>query len=115
MRKLASRLVRYSGDGRNSLARTYRRAWLFLGIPCLVVIAAIIGARRDTPLVHFLYWLAAVWIVLVRYVEAGAASGESLQPNRSAIRQWSRFSVILGAAAISLYVLVRSLVAWRLS
>jgi hypothetical protein len=84
-----------------------------VGIPFIVLIAVIIAMRRDTAIAHFLYWLGAVWIVLVRYVEATASSDESLRPSRTAFRHWSRFSVILGAAAISLYVLVRSLVAWR--
>jgi hypothetical protein len=113
MRKLARRTCRPPGSETQPLLPIFRGAWLLAGIPLLVLFAVIIATGRDSTLVHFLYWLTAVWIVLVRYVEAGAASGESMMPNRPATRQWARFSAILGAAAVSLYVLVTSLVAWR--
>jgi len=85
--------------------RLFRLFFLSGGITALIVFAVLIAVRWDPGLADFLFWLAAIWIVLVRYVECGCSSGEFLRPTRPALWTWRRFSVILLIAAASLYAL----------
>jgi hypothetical protein len=95
------------GSPGGGLRRAFHAAWLYGGIPFLAACAAAVALGRLPGLADFLFWLAAVWIVLVRYVEFSLASGESLQPSRIAFRQWRRFSAILVVASVGLYALAR--------
>jgi hypothetical protein len=63
--------------------------------------------RWDHGMADFLFWLTAIWISLVRYVESSCSGGEFLQPSRPALRKWLRFSAILVIAAVFLYALAR--------
>ncbi|OGD13051.1 MAG: hypothetical protein A2W20_02635 [Candidatus Aminicenantes bacterium RBG_16_66_30] len=107
MRKLARRVCRPHRGHDDALSRIYRGAWLYGGIPFLILSAVLIATRRAPGLADFIFWLAAIWIVIVRYVECGCSSGEFLRPTRPALRTWRRFSVILLIAAASLYALAR--------
>ena len=81
--------------------------FLWVGISALVVLAVLVAVRWDPGLADFLFWLAAVWIVLVRYMRSGSPDGPFQQPGRPAHRKWLRFSAILVIAAASLYALAR--------
>jgi hypothetical protein len=89
------------------LRRAFHAAWLYGGIPFLAACAAAVALGRFPGLADFLFWLAAVWVVFVRYVEFSLASGEDLKPSRRAFRHWQRFSGILVVAALGLYALAR--------
>ena len=65
----------------------------------MVVLAVLVAVRWDPGLADFLFWLTAIWIVLVRYMESSSSDGESLQLSRPALRKWLRFSAILVIAA----------------
>jgi hypothetical protein len=73
----------------------------------LALLAVLIAIRWDPGLADFLFWLTAIWIVLVRYMGSGASNGEFLPLSRPALRNWLRFSAILGIVAASLYALAR--------
>jgi hypothetical protein len=89
------------------LTRAYRSAWRFGGIPFLVLCAVLIASGRLTGLADFLFWLAAGWTVLIRYVEAGCSQQDFLCPTRAARRAWRRFAVLLAAGAGALYAVAR--------
>jgi hypothetical protein len=91
----------------DDLRRAFHAAWLYGGLPFLAVCAVTVALGGFPGLADFLFWLGAVWIVLVRYVEFSVASGESLKPSRPALRQWQRFSGILVLSSLGLYVLAR--------
>ena len=82
--------------------------FLWGGIPVLAVFAVLVAVRWDPGLADFLFWLTAIWIVLVRYMESSSSDGEFLQLSRTALRKWLRFSAILVMAAAILYALARS-------
>jgi hypothetical protein len=107
MRKLAGRLFRPRREGRNDLTRICRGAWLYVGIPFLLLSAVLVGTRRAPGLADFMFWLGAIWIIVARYVESGCSSGEFSEPSRAELRQWGRFSGILVMAAASLYALAK--------
>jgi hypothetical protein len=87
--------------------RIYRAAWLYGGIPFLVLTAILIAAGRAPGLADFLFWLAVIWMVMVRYAEFGCLSEGSLQPCGAALRRWRRFSAILVVAGGVLYALAK--------
>lgn len=107
MRKSISRVCRPHGVQRDGLSRLYRGAWLYGGIPFLVLSAIFIATRRAPGLADFIFWLAAIWIGLVRYVESSGSLEKFLQPSRPALRKWQRFCVILMMVVVSLYALAR--------
>lgn len=106
--KKAQREARGPGQVRGaSLSGIFRAAWIYGGIPFLVLTAILIAAQRLSGLADLLYWLGVVWMAMVRYAEAGGEAEVSLQPSRSGLRKWWRFSIILGIAAGGLYALAK--------
>jgi hypothetical protein len=95
------------GAAGDSLRRAFHSAWLYGGIPFLAACAVAVALGRLPGLADFLFWLGAVWIALVRYVEYSVSSGEGLKPNRLGFRQWRRFSGILVMASLGIYALAR--------
>jgi hypothetical protein len=87
--------------------RLFRLFFLWGGIFALIVFAVLIAVRWDHGMADFLFWLTAIWISLVRYVESSCSGGEFLRPSRPALRKWRRFCVILVMAAVFLYALAR--------
>lgn len=85
--------------------RLFISFFLWGGIFALIVLAVLIAVRWDPGLAVFLFWLTAIWIALVRYVESSCSAGGFLQPSRPALRKWRRFCGILAIAAIFLYAL----------
>jgi len=81
----------------------------------LVVLAVLVAVRWDPGLADFLFWLTAVWIVLVRYMKSSSSDGQFQQPSRPALRKWLLFSAILVIAAASLYTLARIVASLRQS
>jgi len=91
----------------NAPPRLFRSFFLWGGISALIVLAVLITVRWDHGLADFLFWLTAIWISLVRYVESSCSGGEFLQPSRPALRKWRRFCVILVMAAVFLFALAK--------
>jgi len=109
MKKAKHRACSHDRVQDDGLSRIYRAAWLYGGIPFLILTSIFIAARRGAGLADFLFWLAVIWIALVRYVEASCWTEGFLQPSRAALGQWWRFSVIFGVAAGILYALAKIL------
>ncbi len=106
--KEAKRGVRRPKRARgDNLSGIFRAAWIYGGIPFLALTAILIAAWRSSGLADLLYWLGAVWIIMVRYAEAASAAEGSLQPSPSGLRKWRRFSIILGIAAGGLYAVAK--------
>lgn len=85
------------------LVRAYRGAWRFGGVPFLVLCAVLLAAGRLPGLADFLFWLAAGWIVLIRYVEAGCSGEDFLCPGPDARRKWRLFAIVTAVGAAALY------------
>jgi hypothetical protein len=85
------------------LVRAYRSAWRFGGVPFLVLCAVLLAAGRLPGLADFLFWLAAAWIVLIRYVESGCSDQDFMCPSPAERRKWRRFAVVMAAGAAALY------------
>ncbi len=85
------------------------------GISILAVLAVLVAVRWDPGLADFLFWLAAIWIALVRYMISSSSEGQFQQPSRPALRKWLLFSAIILMAAASLYALARMAASLRRS
>jgi hypothetical protein len=107
VRKIAHRVIRGRDEPEDVLCRAFRRAWLYGGLPFLMLTALIIAAQRAPGFADFLYGLGVVWIAFVRYAEFGCQAKGSLQPSRTGLRQWRRFLGVLAAAAAVLYSLAK--------
>lgn len=107
MKKPKHRVRRPAGAREDSLSRAYRLAWLYGGIPFVVLAAIFIAAGRAPGLADFLFWVAVIWIVIVRYVELSCLAEGFLQPSPDSLRKWRRFAVVLAIAGGVLYSLAR--------
>lgn len=107
MRKFKRRACRPHGAQSDGLSRVFRGAWLYGGIPFLILSAIFIATQLAPGLADFIFWLTAIWIILVRYVEFSNILGKTPHPGKSALRKWQHFSIILMMAAGVLYALAR--------
>jgi hypothetical protein len=85
------------------------------GISALIVFAVLIAVRWDPGLADFLFWLAAIWIVLVRYIEIEHLDKKTEHIKPKALREWRRYSIKLLLAAGFLYTLARIIANLRLA
>jgi len=76
-------------------------------ISALLVFAVLIVVRWDPGLADFLFWLTAIWAVLVRYVEIEHLDKKTEHIKPKALREWRGYSVKLLLAAGLLYALAR--------
>ena len=78
------------------------------GLSALIILAVLIASRWDPGLADFLFWLVAIWMVLIRYVEIEHIGKEPqhIHP-KVAVREWRLYSVKLLLAAGFLYALAR--------
>ena len=95
-------------------SQLFRLFCLWGGISALVVFAVLIAVRWDPGLTDFLFWLIAMWMVLIRYVEIGPSGKETQHIRPKALREWHRYSIKLLLASGFLYVLARIVVNLRL-
>jgi hypothetical protein len=75
------------------------------GISALLLFAVLIAVRWDPGLADFLFWLTAIWIVLIRYVEIENLDKKTPHIKPKALREWRRYSIKLLLAAGFLYTL----------
>lgn len=87
--------------------RLSRLFFLWGGIFALIVFAVLVGSRWDPGLADFLFWLIAIWMVLIRYVEIWHFGTETQLVHPKPIRQWHRYSVRVLLVAGLLYALAR--------
>ena len=90
--------------------RLFRLLFLWGGIFALIVLAVLIAVRWDPGLADFLFWLTAIWMVFIRYVEIGPIGKETQHIQPKALREWRRYCIILLLAAGFLYALARMVV-----
>lgn len=95
-----------------ALLRIVRGAWVFAGLPAVVVSVILVASGREAGLATFMFWLAVLWIILVRYVEVSGALEGGTRPGRKILRGWYKFSAVLAAAAAGVYVLARAAARW---
>jgi hypothetical protein len=95
-----------------TLIRIVRGAWVFAGLPTVIVSAILIAAGRDAGLASFMFWLAVVWIILIRYVEVSCILEGGARPSPKVLRRWHKFSAVLATAAAGLYALARAAASW---
>jgi hypothetical protein len=95
------------GDAPPGLSRLFV---LWGGILALLILAVLIVVRWDPGLADFLYWLTAIWIVFVRYVEIEHIDKKTPSIKPKALREWRRYSLKLLLAAGLLYTLARIIV-----
>jgi hypothetical protein len=77
------------------------------GISALSVFAVLIALRWDPGLADFLFWLVAIWIVLVRYVEIESPDKRTPHSRTKMLGDWLRYSIKQLMAAGFLYALAR--------
>jgi len=94
----------------NAPPRLFRSFFLWGGISALIVLAVLITVRWDHGLADFLFWLTAIWMVLIRYIEIGHIGKETQHIQPKALREWRRYCIILLLAAGFLYALARMVV-----
>jgi len=94
--------------------RLSRLSVLWGGISALLVFAVLIVVRWDPGLADFLFWLTAIWTVLVRYVEIEHLDKKTEHIKPRALREWRRYSIILLLASGFLYALARIVANLRL-
>jgi hypothetical protein len=80
---------------------------LWGGISALIVFAVLIALRWDPGLADFLFWLVAIWIVLLRYVEIEGLDKKTPHSRTKMLGDWLRYSIKLLLAAGFLYALAR--------
>jgi hypothetical protein len=94
----------------NGLPEFIRPIFLWGGISALIFSAVFVAMRKAPGLVDFIFWLIAIWIVLVRYVDIAYFGRETMKIHPEALRDWRRYSVKLLLAAGFLYLLAKILV-----
>ena len=82
---------------------------LFGGISALIISAVFVAMRKAPGLVDFIFWLIAIWIVLVRFTDIKYFGGETKKIHPEVLRDWRRYSVKLLLAAGFLYLLAKIL------
>jgi hypothetical protein len=87
--------------------RLFRLFFLWSGISVLIVFAVLVASRWDPGLADFLFWLTAIWMVLIRYIEIGHIGKETQHIQPKALREWRRYSIKLLLATGFLYTLAR--------
>ena len=80
---------------------------LWGGISALLVFAVLIALRWDPGLADFLFWMIAIWMVFVRYVEIEHLDKKTEHVKPKALREWRRYSIKLLLGAGFLYALAR--------
>jgi len=91
----------------NAPPRLFRSFFLWIGVSALIVFAVLIALRWDPGLADFLFWLVAIWIVLVRYVEIEGLDKKTPHSRTKMLGDWLRYSIKLLLAAGFLYALAR--------
>jgi len=87
--------------------RLFRSFFLWVGVSALIVCAVLVAVSWDPGLADFLFWLIAIWMVFVRYVEIEHAAKEAQHVQPKTLREWRRYSIKLLLAAGILYALAR--------
>jgi len=88
----------------NGLPEFIRPICLFGGISALIFSAVFVAMRKAPGLVDFIFWLIAIWIVLVRFVDIKYFGRETMKIHPEALRDWRHYSVKLLIAAGFLYL-----------
>jgi hypothetical protein len=99
----------------NAPLRLFHSVFLWVGVSALVVFAVLVAVSWDPGLADFLFWLIAVWMVFVRYVETEHAGKETQHIQPKTFREWRRYSIKLLLAAGFLYALARIVANLRLN
>lgn len=86
-----------------------RLSWIFGGIAVLIYCAVFIAMGKNPGLADLIYWLIAVTIVLVRFVDIKFLKGETLDSKPATLKDWRRYSVRLLLAAGLLYFIAKIL------
>jgi phosphoglycerol transferase MdoB-like AlkP superfamily enzyme len=89
--------------------RLLRLFFLLAGVSGLIGFGLLVAARWDPGLSDFLFWLTAIWIVLVRFVDMEHSGEQTQQIRAKARRAWLFFSVKSLLAAGLLYFLAKVL------
>jgi hypothetical protein len=87
--------------------RFFHLLLLWGGISALIVFAVLVALRWDPGFADLIFWLVAIWMVLVRYVEMEHIGKETQHIRPNALREWRRYSIKLLLAAGFLYGLAR--------
>lgn len=85
----------------------FRSVFLWAGVSALVVFAVLVAVSWDPGLADFVFWLIAVWMVFVRYVETEHGGKETQHIQPKSLREWRLYSIKLLLAAGFLYALAR--------
>lgn len=93
----------------NAPPRLFRSFFLWVGVSALIVFAVLVAVSWDPGLADFLFWLIAIWMVFVRYVEIEHAGKETQHIQPKTLREWRRYSIKLLLAAGFLYLLAKIL------
>jgi hypothetical protein len=101
--QISAKLKR-KNNGPPRLSRLYV---LLAGVSGLLIFAVLIVVRWDPGFADFLFWLTAIWIVLVRYVEIEHIDKKTQHIKLKALREWRRFTIKLLLAAGLLFTLAR--------
>ncbi|MGB8959436.1 MAG: hypothetical protein WCC00_10570 [Candidatus Aminicenantales bacterium] len=91
----------------NAPLRLFRSVFLWAGVSALVIFAVLVAVSWDPGLADFIFWLIAIWMVFIRYVEIGHVGKEPQHIHPKAVREWRLYSVKLLLAAGFLYALAR--------
>ena len=84
-----------------------RLFFLLAGVSALIVFGILVAVRWDPGLSDFLFWLTAIWTVLVRFVDIERFGEKTQHIRAKARRAWLCYSVKLMLAAGFLYSLAK--------
>ena len=91
----------------NAPPRLFRSFFLWIGVSALIVCAVLVAVSWDPGLADFLFWLTAIWMVFVRYVEIEHLDKKAEHIKPKTLGEWRRYSIRLLVAAGFLYALAR--------
>jgi hypothetical protein len=84
-----------------------RLTWIFGGIGVLLFTAVYIAMRKAPGLADIIFLLAAIGIVIVRFVDIRYFKGETLDNQPATLKHWRRFSIMILIVAGLLYSLAK--------
>lgn len=90
-----------------SFSGLIRLTWIFGGIAVLLYTAVYIAMRKAPGIADIVFLLAAIGIVLVRFVDIRYFRGDTLDNQPATLKHWRRFSIKILIIAGLLYSLAK--------
>ena len=86
-----------------------RLSWLAVGPALLFALTFKIGDTGRFSALDVLFWIVAVGMVAVRYIDIARLGGQNSNCEPADMRDWRRYVVAVGLAAVGLWALAHTL------